>query len=447
MNKTVHNLIIGITNLLLLSVIYFSIDFESKVVLLVLWSIGVINFLLFVLSFSKSLRRLSVGLLISLMTVLFFICAIDVLRLFPKTLPRGILDNLSGEQSERSRANTPVEFFDYSPYVRFKPYSKITSAGNPGRGLENTQFVYDWTTDRLGFKNEDRVLDSKIDIVAVGDSFTEGMGVKIDETMASQLTRAGLATYNMGVGGYAPIQIAGAFERFGKKLLPKILLVGYTSGTYERERYYFDGGKMIANPQTTFAGIQRIASPLPNEITQQSKHVAFATYLFVKRAWSLGSIPLKEVSDPKLILTQLMKEYEQEILVGRREVGPEFSNSREFGSFLDALLNLQLNAKEVGAKMVVIYFPHRGEIYARSVVSDIGADTFGQVESRIVAQFCSERGILYRDMSGALLDYMQELPALAHSNLPYLEIDGHPSKVGFKVMADDLLQSGLLQLH
>ena len=50
-------------------------------------------------------------------------------------------------------------------------------------------------------------------------------------------------------------------------------------------------------------------------------------------------------------------------------------------------------------------------------------------------------------MSGALLDYMQGLPALAQSNLPYLEIDGHPSKVGFKVMADDLLQSGLLQLH
>lgn len=132
--------------------------------------------------------------------------------------------------------------------------------------------------------------------------------------------------------------------------------------------------------------------------------------------------------DPKLIFAGALKRYEQGILAGRRQVGPEFLSTSEHLLFLAAISQLQAGAREVGAAMVVVCFPHREGVYARFAIQDIGASTFGQIKSRNIAEFCKVHGILYRNMSDAILSYRRDFSILSCDVLPYLDLGGHPSE-------------------
>ena len=84
----------------------------------------------------------------------------------------------------RDRAEA-VELLNSLPYVKLKGNTQIHS--DLFRGDD---FVYDWTTDHRGFKNSpDVARRTEFFAVAVGDSFTEAMGVPLEETWTSMLTQ------------------------------------------------------------------------------------------------------------------------------------------------------------------------------------------------------------------------------------------------------------------
>lgn len=158
-------------------------------------------------------------------------------RLFLGTLPEGILDNLASDESADAQSNTREDFFEHSPYLRYNSHAKIRTAALPSSSTELLSLVYEWTTNPLGFNNETRIINSKIRDIFVSASFTEEMEVETDTPMSGQLTQAGVVTYHLEVRGYTPVQIAAAFEIFGKPLLPEILLTGYTASTLKKKRY------------------------------------------------------------------------------------------------------------------------------------------------------------------------------------------------------------------
>ena len=96
-------------------------------------------------------------------------------------------------------------------------------------------FVYEWRTDRRGYESTPEIAArDQLPIVAVGESFTEGMGVHTDRDLGqSKRTWLGYATYNMGVQGYAPIQMSGTFQHFGMPLRPKSVIIGNLAEGYE----------------------------------------------------------------------------------------------------------------------------------------------------------------------------------------------------------------------
>ena len=53
-----------------------------------------------------------------------------------------------------------------------------------------------------------------VKLVALGDSFTEGMGVETANTWTSLLSEKGITTYNFGVQGYSPSQILGIYKMY-----------------------------------------------------------------------------------------------------------------------------------------------------------------------------------------------------------------------------------------
>lgn len=99
--------------------------------------------------------------------------------------------------------------------------------------------------NRQGYRNRD--VDPKrpgtFRILAVGDSFTEGAGVEMDEAwpqvaerLLSRRAPRPVEVVNTGVGGWDPFQYAQFFESRGLGLDPDLVVVGFFVGndTYSR---------------------------------------------------------------------------------------------------------------------------------------------------------------------------------------------------------------------
>ena len=65
-----------------------------------------------------------------------------------------------------------------------------------------------WATyksDRYGFNNDNKVWDSEIDIVLIGDSYTAGACVNPEDNISGNLQKYGLSVLNLGYGGNGPL--------------------------------------------------------------------------------------------------------------------------------------------------------------------------------------------------------------------------------------------------
>ena len=170
-----------------------------------------------------------------------------------------------------------VEYLDASPFIKFKPNVKVRIT-TLYRGTTE-QFQYSWITDSKGFKNKNSIAKlSTVDVVAIGDSFTEGMGVSIDDTLPSILSSKGYLTYNLGVQGYSPSQMLGSLKKYGIGLKPKFIVALYKMDTYHREKFFFDEKNISYT-----GGVGDIeAAQINPEIRNQAKFIFSALWLMTK---------------------------------------------------------------------------------------------------------------------------------------------------------------------
>lgn len=83
----------------------------------------------------------------------------------------------------------------------------------------------DWPgVDKDGFRN--RSIPARADVVTLGDSHTYGLNADIESNWPGQLAKlTGLSVYNLGIGGYGPLQYYYLFDR-ALQLKPKFIVVG-----------------------------------------------------------------------------------------------------------------------------------------------------------------------------------------------------------------------------
>jgi len=103
---------------------------------------------------------------------------------------------------------------------------------------------YTFGHDANGFRNAS--VRARVDIVALGDSQTWGVNAHSSEPWPQQLERqSGQSVYNMGVGGYGPVQYWALTDE-ALSFAPKVIVVGLYFGNdlydaywlaYENERY------------------------------------------------------------------------------------------------------------------------------------------------------------------------------------------------------------------
>ena len=332
--------------------------------------------------------------------------------------------------------NSGVEFLHESPFVKFKPNAMIRSQGYRGT---SDQFVYEWKTDKLGFKNLKHVskLDN-VDIVALGNSFTEGVGVATEKTWPSVLSENSYSTYNLGVQGYAPIQLEGSLRKFGLSLRPKYIIIGYFTGMYSREEAFFDIEKAIKNKEFT-GGINDIVGVyerLKNNVS--AKYLVSAFYLFA------GNTGDQIMSDSKS-----SKDYEHRLHL--REVvsvtqpsqrqDKKFSKSASWNKTLDTFRNIKLMSDSINAKTILLYFSKAGEVYFERVLGKSMPLIYTQkTESKLLQEFANENNMMFINLEERLRAYVNRLPDnFDFKLLPFLEVDGHMSETGNYLVAKEIM--------
>jgi lysophospholipase L1-like esterase len=106
-----------------------------------------------------------------------------------------------------------------------------------------TDVVYN--TDLNGFKiTYDTGLNPKLTLFVLGDSFTEGLWVKSDETFSSIFTKnihrnikIPIKTYNLGVRGYSVLESSFLFDKYYQKLNPDMVILNLFINDVD-ENYY-----------------------------------------------------------------------------------------------------------------------------------------------------------------------------------------------------------------
>ena len=147
-----------------------------------------------------------------------------------------------------------------------------------------------YTSDKHGFHNPPHVWSAPVDIVAVGDSFTQGWCVGPDDNFVSVIRQRHPGTLNLGIEGNGPLVMLATIKEYAEIVKPKVVLWFYFEGNdlgdLRRERQNSILTQYLANKEFSQGLLNRQA-----EIDR-----ALAAYLenIPKTSWS---IKLKEISE------------------------------------------------------------------------------------------------------------------------------------------------------
>lgn len=410
------------------------------------------------------------GLQLSLFSILLLFAALQVhFQLFPRSWPQNIQNMMTVEDTAKLRRRI-IEYLPHSPYAKPLPNISFTI---PGFYSPSSDFDYEFVSDRRGFKNL-RELDGRdqYDVVAVGDSFTEGLGVHARDTFVSRLNRKGISAYSIGIQGYAPTQMAGAFKYFGMALRPKVVVVGYLGNVYGREIFFLTNQKdlqeVAAPPEAIGRLIERdrISVPtvyfetkegyrLPTTVKKQYRFLPTAFLgladqyrAFTKIDIKAGvrdaakdirfGIPKKLEADAQFKLPQLTL-YRFHVMSSpeRRRPVNELADDPAWHSTLASFSQIIQDARSIDAKVIVMMLHDRGGVYYEAGTGNpLPEDYSERSEARLLREFSEREGVDFLDTRQTFEDQVKRMqPGSPFSDLPYLKIDGHPSPMGHELLA------------
>jgi len=108
---------------------------------------------------------------------------------------------------------------------------------------------------------------------------------------------------------------------------------------------------------------------------------------------------------------------------------------------LDTFKQVNSIAKNIGAKLVLVYVTKRPVIYyERATGKKIPKDVFN--ETKLLKEFSKINDIIYIDPTEKLINYVNNLDKNFNiKSLPFLEIDGHMNKIGYTFIANTIIQT------
>lgn len=442
-SKLRFNLIISLINVFFLSyyVIFFDLTrdgifYQTFLVILVFSIISI-----FTQNIRIKLFRIFNNFQISIFALIIFLLLLEIgVFLKIKVLPSNILIYLKKNYSTELSEEKIITRMDKSPYVKFKKNTKISTSGNWRGGPD--QFEYSWVSDDKGFKNLKKNENlNNVDLVAFGDSFTEGMGVKTANTWTSLLSEKGISTYNFGVQGYSPTQILGTYQMYKSSIRNKDIILGYTLGTYKREKF-FDKDSEFYKKRFT-GGIQNIL--VNDELKKKTNFVLSAVWISLKDfRISLRQFIANLNTENIKVLDKKLKPYKSQISNFESEkMVNSFKESLEWKNTIKNFNKLNILVKNNDSKLVIIVFPSRDIVYYERISGKkLPLNFQKKLEIEALKDFSEQNNILFMNPTNYLIQYTNNLDkGFSIKDLPYLEIDGHLSKKGHELIAQFILSS------
>ncbi len=280
-------------------------------------------------------------------------------------------------------------------------------------------------------------------IVALGDSFTFGVGAKDDETYPAQLERilrkrlvqstskrdSDIEVINAGIPGAGIEHEALYFETWVKRFRPEIMIWGIFFNDAERTSGLFfldESGRAQIRPLRermaaiqTLRSIQLVVERIPG-------------YVFLAQHSHLLAL----FRNALLNVVQRL----HEAALAKSETGSQTRNAAE--RFRERTLPLMVaevkwlhkHAQAAGSRLAVVFLPSRELIYPSQASPFGNAEVVRWKSDAIVEalrKVCSEGNIPFADITSLIRTQAEKSP----QPLYYLRGDAHPTPEGYRAVA------------
>jgi len=295
--------------------------------------------------------------------------------------------------------------------------------------IETRDFAEPFRIDAHGFRNAEAWPEHP-DVVAIGDSLVFGYGVSVDEAWPQRIAAdSGWSVVNLGLIGASPQQYLRIWQRFGRALEPRVVVVAMylgndfwdaaqfeqwqASGARMNYLEWRDYGRPHAQDLQTLKGRARLW------LFAHSNLVALAR--LARRA--MDAEPGQESTVITLADGQPMR-----LDPGYIRDKAQYANPGDpiFDIVLNSLLQVEQSAAAQGAKLVVVIQPTKEAVYARAA----GFDSI-RPGIALVAEL-KARGVTTIDLFDAFATAADQGARLFFTN------DGHPNSEGYRLIAESL---------
>lgn len=317
-----------------------------------------------------------------------------------------------------TKKKVSVEFLDKQPFVKFKPNVVVRSQGYRGN-----DFTYEWKTDQFGFKNKNISEPTNFHFIALGDSFTEGMGVSIENTWVKKVSdKSVYKIYNAGVQGYSASQMKGTYENLKDKISHTGIIIGVLPGIYTRESIF---SEYSASHESLLGigGIRTVALGYKGN----SFLVQFirATKKFFFRRYS----------DVSSQINQRLERYVAEIPKDYKSPH-KLLNDKNWIAYTKHLTQLADVVLKKNKRVILIQYPHRYEVYFS--LKELGIKDKNKINYYVELDLLKKtlpKNVVILD----IFPFLKEQLSISNQYI-YFEKDGHMNENGHELVAKFILQ-------
>ena len=311
-----------------------------------------------------------------------------------------------------------VEFLDKQPFVKFKPNVVIRSQGNRG-----SDFTYQWKTDLYGFKNKYAGEPTSFHFIALGDSFTEGLGVSIENTWVKKVQdKSAYKIYNAGVQGYSASQMKATYENLKNKISHEGIIIGALPRIYSRESIFSE----FNSSNESLIGAGGIRSIV----------LGYRGNSFLVQFFRAMKFIIRDYYDISNQVDQRMAVYVAEIPKDYH-LADKLLNDQNWLAYTKHLAQLAEIAIEQNKKVLLIQYPHRHEVYFSQ--KELGVKQINEIDYYVELNLLRKalpKSVVFLDM----LPFIREQWDISKEYM-YFEKDGHMNERGHELIAKFILHN------
>ena len=323
---------------------------------------------------------------------------------------------------------------------------------------------YPFRTDAEGFRNPS--VRSKIDIAALGDSFTDAMTSPVDEGWPARLEQiTGKKVQNYGTSAFGPQQELYALHDYAIQHQPRNVVLAFFAGNdlFDAERFdRWERTGDMPGDETTAWRLQKRFRRYETFFLTTLARVVLAT---VAPQRTLAPPPENGNSRPRfdrgiyeipvpgagILRFSVMPAYLQKLGSPRQE----FERSRGWELARATFLRMKETCDQSGSRLTIMFVPAKAEVYWPLIERSLGPDELqraidfscrynhmrlraAEVQANRLAQndllrdFCAEAQISFLDLTPAL-----EQNAAAGCAV-YFPDDSHWNAAGHEIAAQEL---------